>query len=60
VKAAMVRREGLRDKGVKLPRSRDALVRGFLILDFELWRGEKVRIRQSSFALNVEGFADLA
>jgi len=39
---------------------RDALARGFWILDFELCRGEEVRMRKSSFALNVEGFADLA
>ena len=41
VKAAMVRREGLRDEGIKLPRSRprqeygvETLTRGFWILDF--------------------------
>jgi len=52
--------KGLRDERVKLPRSRDALARGFWILDFELCRGEKVRMRKSSFALNVEGLEDLA
>ena len=56
------RRRGaeLRKGGVKLPRLRAALARGFWILNFGLCRGEKVRMRKSSFALNVKGFADLA
>jgi hypothetical protein len=54
VKAAMVRREGLRDEGIK------GAMQRFWILDFELCRGEKVNMRKSSFALNVEGLADLA
>ena len=65
--------KGLRDEGVKLPRSRDALARGFWILDFELCRGEKVRMCKSRgcgtrpdagydgcFEENVVGVADLA
>jgi len=56
VKAAMVRigMKGLRDEGIKGARQR------FWILDFELCRGEEVRMRKSSFALNVEGLANLA
>ena len=49
------------------PRSRprqeygvETLTRGFWILNFELCRGEKVRMCKGSFALNVEGVAGLA
>ena len=43
VNAAMVQRgvKGLRDEGIRVPRSRDALTRGFWILDFELWKDVK-------------------
>ena len=56
VNADAVRRgvKGLREEGIKEDRRR------FWILDFELCRGEKVRMCKSSFALNVEGLADLA
>jgi hypothetical protein len=46
--------KGLRDEGVK------RATEGFWILDFELCRGEKVRMCKSSFALNVEGVVGLA